>query len=361
MQFNTVFQLFSQVRNHDAELAKASALLFMPDLFNFLITGSKVNEYTIASTSQLLDVRKRAWADDVFSQLNLPRHLMRDIVHPASRLGRLLPTISREVGLADIEVFTTGCHDTASAVGAVPATGRNWAYLSSGTWSLLGVELTEPIVNEKSLQNNFTNEGGIGNTIRFLRNTMGLWPLQCCRKTWAEQGETYSYSELSEMAKSAPPFKCIFDPDDPIFLNPPDMPAAIVTFCQNRSQPPPVSKAEFVRAIFESLALKYRHIIDMINAVRPESVAVLHIVGGGSQNELLNQFAANATGLPVVAGPVEATALGNVMVQAMATGELGTIDQGRKLIGQSFQLRHYEPANIEEWQDNYASYKHLFK
>jgi rhamnulokinase len=221
------------------------------------------------------------------------------------------------------------------------------------------VELNNPIVNEKSLENNFTNEGGIGDKIRFLRNIMGLWPLQRCRKEWAEEGDSYSYAEMSKMAAGAPAFKCFIEPDDASFLNPENMTSAISDYCRKTGQAVPESKPEFIRTILESLALKYRTIIQKIDEICPNQVEVLHIVGGGSQNELLNQFAANATGLPVIAGPVEATALGNVMVQAIATGQLKDIAEGRKLIGESFNVKQYNPRDVEQWQDKYRYFEHL--
>lgn len=357
MQINTVFQLLSLVETREAILESAKTLLFMPDLFNFLMTGKKCCEYTIASTSQMLDAQTRQWADGVFDKLNLPRAIMLDVVQPGQKAGKLLPEIRKETGLGDVEVIASGGHDTACAVGAVPAKSENWAYISSGTWSLVGVELDSPVLDVLAFKRNFTNEGGINGKIRFLRNTMGLWLLQRCQKDWAAAGNKYDYSELVEMAKQSTPFHCWLDPDDPIFLNPQNMPDAIVDFCKRTNQTPPQHKAEFVRAVLESLALKYRHIIGMIEAICPNPVEVIHIVGGGTMNELLNQFTADATGLMVITGPVEATAAGNIISQAIANGEIAHFAEGREIVARSFPLKTYFPSDAEKWANKYEQIK----
>ncbi|HPG40965.1 MAG TPA: rhamnulokinase family protein [bacterium] len=360
MQFNTIFQLFSMVEENNPLLDIAEKLLFMPDLLNFLFTGEKVSEYSIASTSQLLNAVSKQWEPELFARLALPIDVMAEIVPPGTCVGKIMPEIMAETGAPEIDVIAPGCHDTASAIAAVPAQGKGWAYLSSGTWSLMGIEAEKPVITPASRENNFTNEGGVNGTIRFLKNIMGLWLLQSCRKNWANQGSAGDYDELLAAAAQAAPFRSIVDPDAPVFLNPPDMPEAITGYCNNTGQPAPTGKGEFVRAILESLALKYRYVIEKINSMIDEPVTTLHIVGGGSQNELLNQFAANATGLPVVAGPVEATALGNIMVQAIARGELASVNQGREIIRNSFQLKHYEPQDRNAWNDAYAKHRHLF-
>ena len=360
LQFNSIFQLLSMVESGSPLLEICEKLLFMPDLFNFLMTGEKYSEYTIASTSQLLNVEKKNWEPEIFTRLNLPLDIMAPLVQPGSILGRVLPDIVMETSISPVDVIAPACHDTASAVAAVPAQTGNWAYLSSGTWSLLGVELDKPVVNKNSFLNNFTNEGGVNGKIRFLRNTMGLWLLQRARKSWEEKGESLNYEDLASLATKAPPYKSIVDPDDPMFLNPPDMLTAIIEFCKKTKQPIPESKGEFVRCILESLALKYRFIIDKINAMRDEKIEILHIVGGGSQNELLNRFSANATGLPVIAGPVESTAIGNILVQAIAKKELSGIEEGRKLVANSFPLKFYEPKNQDQWNEIYEKTKTMF-
>jgi len=324
------------------------------------MTGEKYSEYSIASTSQLLNAKKKCWEEKIFDKLKLPENIMAPIIQPGTVLGKLLTDIAHETGVSSVDVITPACHDTASAVAAVPAESTNWAYLSSGTWSLLGIEANEPIINGDSLQNNFTNEGGVNRKIRFLRNTMGLWLLQRTRESWKMQGESFSYYDLINMAAAAPAFKCIVDPDDQLFLNPPDMPTAIVEFCKKRRQPFPENKGEFVRCIFESLAFKYRFIIEKINAMLDKPIETMHIVGGGSQNEMLNQFSANATGLTVIAGPVEATAIGNILVQAIAKKELSNIEEGRKLVANSFLLKYYKQKNQEEWNTVYENVKQVF-
>lgn len=270
---------------------------------------------------------------------------------PGSRVGTLLPEIQAATGAGELTVVAPACHDTGSAVAAVPASGQNWAYLSSGTWSLLGVEMKEPVINAEVQQANFTNEGGVNGSIRFLRNLSGLWLLQCLRSAWAKQGSDIDYGEMTKLAETAEPFKCLINPDDERFINPPDMPAAIVDFCRETGQTPPASQGEFIRCCLESLALKYRQCLDDIDRLTGAPVDVLHIVGGGTQNTLLNQFAANACGRPVTAGPVEATAIGNILMQAVACGELDSIEQGRDLVKASFPLQNYDPQNTDAWQD----------
>lgn len=360
LQFNSVFQLFSMVRKNHPWLDISQRLMFMPDLFHFLLTGEKVSEYTIASTSQLMNAKTRKWEPEIFAKLGLPVDIMAPIVQPGTQIGPLLPSIQTEVDMPAVPIIAPASHDTASAVAAVPAKGENWAYLSSGTWSLMGVETREPIINANSLAGNFTNEGGVDRTIRFLRNIMGLWLLQRTRASWSKQGERLDYTEIVELAKNARPFIAVIDPDDSRFLNPPDMPQAIFEYCRETGQSVPGSKGELARCILESLALKYRFIIDQLNVASNVSIDVLHIVGGGSQNDLLNQFVADATGLPVVAGPVEATALGNVMTQAMGVGLVSSLQEGRELIRRSFDLKEYSPQKTEDWNDIYVRFKHNF-
>ena len=360
MQLNSIFQLLSMVATKNVLLDCADKLLFMPDIFNFLMTGEKCSEYTIASTSQLLNAKNPVWEPEIFKRLNLPIDIMAPVLQPGSVIGSLLPEIVNDTGASGIDVIAPACHDTASAVAAIPATYKNIAYLSSGTWSLLGIEADKPIINPESLKNNFTNEGGVNQKIRFLRNTMGLWLLQKARQIWKQQGENLDYNDLINYAEKAKSFKCVVDPDNQIFLNPVDMLSAIVQFCQRTDQSIPETKGEFVRCIFESLALKYRFIIDKINSMRDVSIETLHILGGGSKNELLNQFSSNATGLPVVAGPEEATATGNVIMQAIAKNELANIEEGREIVTNSFALKYYDPEDQEKWNEQYYKVKHLF-
>ncbi len=360
IQFNSIFQLYIMVQENNPLLNVTEKLLFMPDLINFLFTGEKVSEYTIASTSQMLNPVKKQWEPELFARMSLPIDIMADIVKPGTPVGKLLPVIRKETGASDLNVIAPACHDTACAIAAVPAKGTGWAYLSSGTWSLMGIEADKPIITKVSLENNFTNEGGVNDKIRFLRNIMGLWLLESCRKIWLNNGESADYKELFHSAADSKPFKTIIDPDDPLFLNPVNMIEAIAGHCRKNNQPVPANKGEFVRTILESLALKYRFVIDRINGMTAEPVHTLHIVGGGSQNDMLNQFAANATGLPVIAGPVEATAIGNIMIQAIAKKELNSVEEGREMIGNSFQLKHYMPKEQKTWNDIFVKYEYLF-
>lgn len=360
MPVNTIYQLLSMRETSKYLLEAAEKLLFMPDLFNFLLTGEKLSEYTIASTSQLLNARTRSWEPAIFDKLNLPFHLMAPIIEPGSVIGPLLPEVVTETGLQPAEVIAPACHDTASAVAAVPTRSPRWAYLSSGTWSLIGLEIDEPIISQKSLHCNFTNEGGVGRTIRFLHNTMGLWLWQRCLAKWNQAGADFSYDQLIRLAEQAPPFKCLINVDDLAFLNPPDMPQAMAEFCRKTGQTPPQNEGEFTRCIFESLALRYRYLLDKLSEVSGQPIEVLHIIGGGSQNELLNQFTANATRREVVAGLAEATALGNILIQAMARQELASLEEARELVVRSFSLKRYSPREESLWEEMYQKAKSLF-
>ncbi len=359
MQFNSIFQLLSMVITNHPLLEVAESLLFMPDLFNFLMTGQKFSEYTIASTSQLLNAKTRRWDASLMDQMGLPE-LTAPLVEPGTVVGPLLPEIVAETGVMPVDVIAPACHDTASAVAAVPGASDNWAYLSSGTWSLIGVETTEPIITDASLRNNFTNEGGVDQKIRFLKNVMGMWLIEACRRVWQRENLPVEYGHLLQLASESKPFTAIIDPDDMTFLRPQDMVKAILDFCRRTDQPVPMNQGAFVRVILESLALKYRFIIEKINDMRGVSIDTLHIVGGGSQNEMLNQFTANATGIPVVAGPIEATALGNVIVQAVAKNVLGSIQEGRELVSRSFQLKRYEPEDRTRWEEAFGKSCHLY-
>ncbi|NOZ60721.1 MAG: rhamnulokinase [Calditrichaeota bacterium] len=361
MQFNSLFQLFSMVETGNHLLNIADKLLFMPDLFNFFLTGEKLNEYTIASTSQLLNAKEKNWAGDIFSGIGLPEKLFSPIIQPGTMIGDVLPEIKQETGIKRLEVIAPATHDTASAVVAVPALTGNWAYLSSGTWSLMGIEADAPIISDDSMRFNFTNEGGVNGKIRFLRNVMGLWLLQRCMFQWELDGKKVSYKEMDSLVETAQPFRSIINPDDAIFLNPPEMTKAIQEFCERSDQPVPRTRGEILRTIFESLALKYRFIMDVVNSVHDKKIDRLHIVGGGSQNQILNQFTANALGIPVIAGPAEATALGNIVVQAIAKKELNSVEEGRELIANSFELKEFTPENRNQWEEAYQRVKNLFR
>ncbi|HID55583.1 TPA: rhamnulokinase [Candidatus Poribacteria bacterium] len=353
MQLNTLYQLLAMSVENSPILEMAETLLMMPDLFNFWLTGVKVSEFSIATTTQFYNPKARSWATDLLERMGLPARILPEIVPSGTILGELLPYIRDDVGLKSTRVIAPTCHDTASAVAAVPARGENWLYISSGTWSLMGVEIREPIINEKSLQMNFTNEGGYGGTIRFLKNIMGLWLVQESRRTWARAGEDHSYPELTRMAAEAQPFKAFVDPDHRAFLPPGDMPARIRGFCLKTSQPAPQTKGEIVRCSLESLALKYRWTMECLEEVLGERFEVIHVVGGGSRNELLCQFTADATGKRVLAGPSEATAIGNIMVQALAQGHVTSHQEAREVVRRSFELREHEPGDKASWDEAY--------
>ena len=358
MPFNTLFQVYAMVRERSPLLDAATDLLFMPDLFNYLLTGRKAAEFTIASTSQMLDPRTRKWIPGLFQAMGLSKKLLHDIVEPGQVLAPLSAEIAGATGLRDIPVVATASHDTAAAVAAVPAEGDDWAYISSGTWSLVGVEARSPLISPRSLAANFTNEGGVGGTIRFLKNVTGLWLVQGCRKAWSAEGAA-TYEELALAAAGAPPFAALIDPDDPSFLNPPDMPEAVAAYIRRTGQTQPGSRASLVRSLFESLALKYRVVIEELGRTTGRPIRKIHVIGGGSRNELLCQFTADATGLPVVAGPAEATAIGNILVQAMALGRLASPAGIRSIIRDSCALRTYEPAGGTAWDEAAARFANL--
>ncbi|MFB0546706.1 MAG: rhamnulokinase family protein, partial [Anaerolineae bacterium] len=354
LQLNTLYQIFSMALRESPALAAADTLLMTPDLFNFWLTGRQVSEFTIATTSQLYDPRQGTWSKALFEKLGLPFHILPEIVPPGTVLGPLLSSVAKEVGLGEVPVIAPACHDTGSAVAAVPARGRDYAYISSGTWSVMGVEVTEPIITAQSLANNFSNEGGVEGTFRFLKNIMGLWLVQECRRMWAKAGEDLSYAALTEIAAQAPPFGPIVDPDDHVFLHPDDMPAAIQAFCQRTGQPVPEDKGAIIRCALESLALKYRFTLEELESVLGRELGTIHIVGGGSQNQLLCQLTADATGRLVVAGPVEATAVGNIVMQALARGYVASLDEARQVVRRSFGVVTYEPGDVSRWDEAYG-------
>ena len=345
MEINTLAQLLSI--KGTAQLEAAEHLLFMPDLFSYFLTGKATNEYCIASTSELLDAKRREWSWETIEALGLPKRIFGDIVMPGTVRGELRKDIAEETGLKDVKVIAVGSHDTASAVAAVPAIEGDGpvAFLSSGTWSLLGIELPEPILTEEARQAEFTNEGGVGGRIRFLQNITGLWILQRLMAEWKERGEEQTFGELLPAAEQAS-ISSIIPVADAAFTNPPSMEKAISDYCRQSNQPAPQTKGEFVRCLFQSLAKKYKDAIEGVNGLLPESLKRLHIIGGGSQNGLLNQFTADALGIPVWAGPVEATAMGNILVQAMAAGEVADLAELREVVRRSVTPKVFEPNNI---------------
>jgi rhamnulokinase len=354
MQINTLYQLLAMVIRRTPVLEIAETFLMIPDLFNFWLTGRKVCEFTNATTTQFYSPCEGAWSRPLFEALGLPFHILPEVVPPGTVLGPVLPRVAEEAELGDVSVIAPACHDTGSAVAAVPATGRDYVYISSGTWSVMGAELPEPVINAQSLANNFTNEGGVCGTFRFSKNVMGLWLVQECRRTWARTEEGLSYDDLTQMASRSEPFRSIIDPDHHSFLSPGDMPARMRAFCAKANQPVPDDKGAVMRCILESLALKYRWVLERLETMLGRELATVHIVGGGTQNRLLCQFTANATGRPVVAGPVEATAIGNLIMQALALGHVSSLEEGREVIRNSFEVTTYEPRDSSAWEDAYA-------
>jgi rhamnulokinase len=359
MRFNTLFQLIALQRDRSPLLEVAESLLFMPDLFHYFLTGIKANEFTDASTSQMLDPATRQWAYGVVNAFGLPARVLGSIVMPGTVLGPLRTSVASDTGLNPVPVIVPGTHDTASAVAAVPARGDSWAYISSGTWSLMGAETPAPIVNEAALAASFTNEGGVGGTTRFLKNIMGLWLVQECRRAWQRAGKTFGYDDLAVIAGDAPPFASLIDPDHPSFILPANMPAAIAEFCKRTGQPAPTEPGAVVRCALESLALKYRYVLAKLEGLLGRRLDVIHVVGGGSQNALLCQFTADACDRPVLAGPVEATAIGNALVQAMGLGLIGSPAEVREVIRRSFPVTTYEPRDAARWQTAYGRFTHL--
>ncbi len=356
MQLNSLYQLLAMRLAGSPALDETDKLIFIADLISYFLCGKVFGEYTLASTSQMMDMTTGKWSGPIFEKLDLPIGIMPEIVMPGTVVGELTDAVATEIGCPKIPVIAIGAHDTASAVLGVPGAGSNWAYLSSGTWSLMGVELSRAIVDDKSFQYEFTNEGGVENTIRLLKNIMGLWLVQECKRQWQREGQDLSYSELAEMAGKAKPFHGLIDCDCSDFLAPGDMTTRINQHLTETGQTPTDDKGQMVRLILESLALKYRHTIEAIEDVTGTEIDVLHIVGGGIQNELLCQFAANATGKKVVTGPIEATASGNILMQAKAAGQIQSIAEARQVVRDSFTLKEYEPQEAAVWAQQYAKY-----
>jgi rhamnulokinase len=356
MPLNTLYQLAAE---EPARLRAASRVLMIADAFNFWLGGTARIEESNASTTQLYDPRARQWSGQLLKSLDLPARLFPQIVPSGTRLGPLTPGLARETGLGEIAVIAGCSHDTAAAVAAVPASGENWAYLSSGTWSLLGLELSQPLLTEACRELNFTNEVGFGGSIRLLKNISGLWLVQECRRAWAEAGQDFDYATLTRLAIEAPPFVSLINPADQRFLAPSSMTGAIAESCRQTKQPVPTTPGAFVRCALESLALLYRRTLSDIERLTGRRIERLHIVGGGSRNPLLNQFAANATQLPVLAGPVEATAAGNVLVQAIALGEVPSLSAAREMVAASMPVERIEPRDRREWERAFERFEQL--
>ncbi len=366
MEFNTLYQLLAMKLAKSPTLEIAHSFLMMPDLFHWLLTGVKSNEATNASTTQFFNPKTKTWATDLLGRFNLPTQILGNIIQPGTRLGKIQASVAEDTGLAGVQVIVPGTHDTASAVAAVPAASKagakpDWCYISSGTWSLMGVETPQPIINQRCYDLNFTNEGGVGGTTRLLKNIAGLWLVQECRRVWKEAGLEYGFEDLMDKAAKSPLHAALINPDHPGFVAPKDMPAAIRDYCAYTSQDPPESEGAVVRTALESLALRYRMVLGYLEELIGGRIETIHIVGGGAKNALLCQMAADATGRRIIAGPVEATAIGNLVTQAIAQGAIGSIAQAREIIRASFEVQEYRPRQPAAWDEAYSRFQELVK
>lgn len=357
MNFNSVFQLYAQHVNGDEALHHADKILFVPDALIYMLTGEAVCEYTILSTSQLLDPRTGRIDSELIAPMNLSESQFGRYVQPSDVVGTLAPDVQQQTGLGPVPVVAVAGHDTGSAVAAVPASDPNYAYLSCGTWSLLGIEVKDAIISDRSYQYNFTNEGGIEGTTRFLKNICGMWLLERCRKEWTDAPD--SVNQINKDAMEAEPFRCFINPDSPCFANPPSMVTAIQDYCRRTGQHVPQDYKEIARCIFESLAMRYRQVIGYLQEMAPFTIQKLHVIGGGTYNNYLMQMTANSLGMPVVTGPVEGTAMGNIMLQAKAAGIVGNMFDMRRIIADSIDMKTYMPQ--ENWDEAYAGYLNVTK
>jgi rhamnulokinase len=359
--FNSLYHLHAMNLNKDKALEQAERLMFIPDLLNFLLSGEKKTEFSFATTSQLYNPFKAAWDNELLGSVGLIPSMMNEIIQPGLKMGEIKDDICKLTGLKQTGLASVCSHDTGSAIVAVPAAGEDWAYISSGTWSLMGLELRSPLITEKTFEYNFSNEGGAEGTFRFLKNIMGLWLLQQCQKNWDGCGKKYTYPELIEKAGRASQFRTFIDPDHEGFFNPGDMPAAIDEFCRLSSQKNPQNEGEYARAILESLALKYRHVLEQLSEVSGKKINTIHIIGGGTRNELLCQFTANATGKNVITGPAEGTAAGNILMQAVAYGQVSSLEEIRLIVKNSFDLKYYYPQETGKWDIAYREFQKILK
>jgi rhamnulokinase len=358
MQLNTLFQLYAEKKNRPEVFDFAKDLLFMPDIINYMLTGIRKTEFTFATTSQLYNPINQNWDEDIFKNLGISVDIMQDIIEAGTKIGLLTDEIANTTGVDKIPVIAVASHDTGSAVTAIPALDDDWAFISSGTWSVMGFESPYPVINDKSYQFNFTNEGLPEHKTRLLKNIVGLWLLNESKKIWDQEIE-YSFPQLIEMASKVKSFRSLIDPDHPAFANPANMVQAIADFCRETSQPVPDSPGEFAQCIFQSLALKNRFVFDQINELAGKPKNKIYITGGGSKNELLNQYIANACGVPAITALPEGTATGNVMVQAMAGGQVSSVHQIRKIIGNSYTPKTYQPKDHDEWEKGYDKFKSI--
>ncbi len=358
MQINTFYQLISDVEQNGDIQGIADKFLCIADYLHYLFSGVVKQEISMASTTQVYNPRTRQWSQALIEAAGIPERLFPELVDSGTRLGCLTPALAEETGLPAIPVIATCSHDTGAAVAAVPAKGKGWAFLSSGTWSLIGVELSAPLINDTVLEDNFTNEAGYGGTTRFLKNIVGLWLLQESRREWIRQGQTISWDDLDSMAEESEPFRSLINPNDPRFLKPDLMPQKIADYCRETGQAVPETPGEVTRCIFESLALSYRQMLQKIEALTGEPITRVHMVGGGTKSPVLNQYAANGTGRTILTGPVEATACGNILIQALALGHIPSLDALRQTVADSFPIIEYKPQNGADWD---RAYDHFCK
>lgn len=349
MQINGLYGLAAMVKAQSHILDIAETLLTIPDLFNYWLSGSKTCEFSHATTLQIYNPRENDWARPLLEAVGIPTNILTPVVQPGDIIGQY----------NNLDVIVPACHDTGSAVVGIPTTTKNYAYLSSGTWSLLGIEVDEPVISDASYEANLTNEGGVYGNYRLLKNIMGLWIAQQCRETWLNAGHDYSYAELVALAEAAEPFRSFIDPDDDVFLAHGDMPSRIRDFCQNTQQAIPETVGQIMRTVFESLAMKYRYVVDLLRNISGQAIERLHIIGGGVQNTLLCQMTANALGMQVIAGPVEATALGNAIIQFITQGELANVAEAREMLSRTISTSFYEPQAQNQWEDQYQNFKRL--
>ena len=358
--FNTLFQFMAIKHQEDPVLDIADKMLFIPDIFNYLLTGEMKNEYSIASTSQLLNVHTKQWDKELMEKAGIPSDIFCDIVMPGTVIGELTDELCEELGCPKIPVIAVGSHDTASAVASVPLTeDYKYAYISTGTWALMGSEIDEPKVSDVTYRYNFTNEGGVCDKIRFLKNIMGLWIIQESKRQWAREGKNFSFDDLEQAAWAAEPFKSFIDPDDDSFATPGNMPQRIREFCEKTGQPVPQNEGEIIRCVAQSLAFKFRMVVDAIEEITGEPLKAVHMVGGGIKDKMVCRFTANATGKTVLAGPVEATSTGNALMQLMALGKVNGLAEGRSIVKNSFPINTYEPEDAKDWETAYEAYKKI--
>ncbi|MEI6915650.1 MAG: rhamnulokinase family protein [Armatimonadota bacterium] len=363
MPLNTLIQMFALKRDNPALLDAAEKIILIPDLFNYWFTGEARCEYTEATTSQFFNPTEGRWATELLEALELPAHKLGEIIQPGERLGQLTQSVAEDCFVGRIPLITPATHDTGSAVVAGPAEGSDFVYISSGTWSLVGVESHKPVINEKSLEYNFTNEGGAAGTIRFLKNVMGLWVVQECRRQWEREGVSYDYARLTEMAAAEQPFVSLVDPDAQEFFVPGDMPARIREFCLRTGQKAPETPGQVIRTALDSLALIYRWVVERLEDLTGKPVPVIQVVGGGTQNKLLQQLTADACRRTVICGPVEATAIGNIIMQAIGMGAISNVAEGRQIVRRSFEMETYQPSpgTADQVEEAYGRFLEVLK